>query len=128
MGKPKGERRLSDDEARAISRHIRTSPQKLNVVAAAIGGKNADAALAELTFSNRRVAGDGTEVLTLASETMAASGIKQTIDRRSDRRADRRFGIENVAEGLALADSIAKVPAIDQNTAFFGHQTVQTDN
>lgn len=63
MGKPKGERRLSDDEARAISRHIRTSPQKLNVVAAAIRGKNADAALAELTFSNRRVAGDVRKVL-----------------------------------------------------------------
>ncbi len=63
MGKPKGERRLSDDEARAISRHIRTSPQKLNVVAAAIRGKNADAALAELTFSNRRVANDVRKVL-----------------------------------------------------------------
>ena len=63
MGKPKGERRLSDDEARAIARHIRTSPQKLNVVAAAIRGKNADAALAELTFSNRRVANDVRKVL-----------------------------------------------------------------
>ncbi len=63
MGKPKGERRLSDDEARAISRHIRTSPQKLNVVAAAIRGKNADAALAELTFSNRRVSNDVRKVL-----------------------------------------------------------------
>lgn len=63
MGKAKGERQLSDDEARAISRHIRISPQKLNVVAAAIRGKNADAALAELTFSNRRVAGDVRKVL-----------------------------------------------------------------
>ena len=63
MGKPKGERQLDDDEARAISRHIRTSPQKLNVVAAAIRGKNADVALAELTFSNRRVANDVRKVL-----------------------------------------------------------------
>ncbi len=63
MGKPKGERQLDDDEARAISRHIRTSPQKLNVVAAAIRGKNADAALAELTFSNRRVSNDVRKVL-----------------------------------------------------------------
>lgn len=63
MGKPKGERQLGDDEARAISRHIRTSPQKLNVVAAAIRGKNADAALAELTFSNRRVSNDVRKVL-----------------------------------------------------------------
>lgn len=58
MGKPKMERQLADDEARAVTRLIRISPQKLNLVAKAIRGKNADAALAELTFSTRRVAGD----------------------------------------------------------------------
>ena len=52
------ERRLDEDEARAVSRFIRTSPQKLNLLAKAIRGKDADAALAELAFSKRRVAND----------------------------------------------------------------------
>ena len=56
MGKQKTERRLADDEAQAVARHIRISPQKLNLLARAIRGKSADAALAELTFSKRRVA------------------------------------------------------------------------
>ncbi len=56
MGKQKIERRLGDDEAQAVARHIRVSPQKLNLLAKAIRGKSADAALAELTFSKRRVA------------------------------------------------------------------------
>jgi large subunit ribosomal protein L22 len=56
MGKQKIERRLADDEAQAVARHIRVSPQKLNLLAQAIRGKSADAALAELTFSRRRVA------------------------------------------------------------------------
>ena len=63
MGKPKAERRLSDDEAQAVSRYIRTSPQKLNLVAQSIRGKNADDALATLTFSTRRIAGDVKKVL-----------------------------------------------------------------
>lgn len=58
MGKPKMERQLADDEARAVSRFIRISPQKLNLMAKSIRGKSADAALAELTFSKRRVSND----------------------------------------------------------------------
>ena len=41
MGKPKLERQLKDNEARAVARTIRVSPQKLNLVAAMIRGKNA---------------------------------------------------------------------------------------
>jgi len=63
MGKAKTERRLSDDEAQAVSRFIRTSPQKLNLVAQSIRGKNAGDALATLTFSTRRVADDVRKVL-----------------------------------------------------------------
>ena len=37
---------------------LRTSPQKLNLVAAMIRGKPVERALAELTFSKRRIAGD----------------------------------------------------------------------
>lgn len=63
MGKPKTQRRLSDDEAQAVSRVIRTSPQKLNLVAQSIRGKAAGDALASLTFSTRRVAGEVRKVL-----------------------------------------------------------------
>ena len=57
MGKPKSERVLKDNEARAVARTIRTSPQKLNDVATMIRGKKASQALAELEFSQRRIAG-----------------------------------------------------------------------
>lgn len=57
MGKPKRERDLADNEARAITRTIRVSPQKLNLVAAQIRGKKVQTALADLTFSPRRIAG-----------------------------------------------------------------------
>jgi len=58
MGKPKAERRLADNEARAVARSLRVSPQKLNLVAAMIRGKKAETALADLTFSKRRIARD----------------------------------------------------------------------
>ena len=58
MSKPKAPRRLADNEARAVLRTIRVSPQKLNLVAALIRGKKVDKALADLTFSKRRIAGD----------------------------------------------------------------------
>ena len=58
MGKAKRARVLNDNEAKAISRMLRTSPQKLNLVAAMIRGKKVDTALADLTFSSKRIAGD----------------------------------------------------------------------
>ena len=58
MGKPKHERRLSEFEAMAVARNLRVSPQKLNLVAESIRGKSAEAALSELSFSKRRIAGD----------------------------------------------------------------------
>jgi large subunit ribosomal protein L22 len=58
MGKPKTERRQADNEARAVTRNIRVSPQKLNLVAAMIRGQKVDKALADLTFSRKRIAGD----------------------------------------------------------------------
>ena len=57
MGKPKAERRLADNEARAVARMVRVSPQKLNLVAQMIRGKKVDAALADLEFSRKRIAG-----------------------------------------------------------------------
>jgi len=58
MGKKKQERRLADNEAQAIARSLRVSPQKLNLVAATIRGKKVEQALAELTFSKRRISND----------------------------------------------------------------------
>jgi large subunit ribosomal protein L22 len=58
MGKPKGERRLPENEAKAVTRNLRISPQKLNLVAAMIRGKKVQTALTELEFSRKRIAGD----------------------------------------------------------------------
>ena len=55
MGKAKRERALKDNEAMAVLRTIRVSPQKLNLVAAQIRGKKVATALADLTFSRKRI-------------------------------------------------------------------------
>ena len=58
MSKPARKRSLADNEAQAVTRSIRVSPRKLNEVAATIRGMKVDKALAELTFSRRRIAKD----------------------------------------------------------------------
>ncbi|MEM9049941.1 MAG: 50S ribosomal protein L22 [Pseudomonadota bacterium] len=58
MGKDKNPRRVAENEAMAKTRMLRTSPQKLNLLAQLIRRKPVDKALADLTFSKRRVAGD----------------------------------------------------------------------
>ncbi len=58
MGKEKRERKLADNEAKAVTRLLRTSPQKLNLLAQLIRGKKVDSALADLTFSRKRIARD----------------------------------------------------------------------
>ena len=58
MGKTARERTLPDNEAKAIARNIRVSPQKLNLVAQLIRGKKVAAALADLQFSRKRIATD----------------------------------------------------------------------
>src|SRR5487761_2686750 len=58
MSKPKRERSLPDNEAKAIARMLRVSPQKLNLVAQLIRGRKASAALADLQFSRKRIAVD----------------------------------------------------------------------
>jgi large subunit ribosomal protein L22 len=66
MGKPAAPRRLDETEAQACLRGLRTSPRKLNLVAETIRGKTAASALAELTFSHRRIASDVKKVLQAA--------------------------------------------------------------
>jgi large subunit ribosomal protein L22 len=58
MGKAKRERVLSENEARAVTKLLRVSPQKLNLLAQLIRGKRVDRALADLTFSRKRIAKD----------------------------------------------------------------------
>ena len=58
MGKQAKPRSLADNEARAVVRNLRVSPQKLNEVAGMIRGQKADKAIATLSFSRRRIAID----------------------------------------------------------------------
>lgn len=58
MGKQKNARRVADNEAMAKTRMLRTSPQKLNLVAQLIRGKKVSTALTDLTFSKKRISDD----------------------------------------------------------------------
>jgi large subunit ribosomal protein L22 len=58
MGKDKNPRRVADNEAMAKLRMLRTSPQKLNLLAAMIRGKKVQTAINDLTFSKKRIAID----------------------------------------------------------------------
>ena len=66
MGKAKRERTLPENEAKAVARMLRVSPQKLNLVAQLIRGKKVDIALADLQFSSKRIARDVKKCLELA--------------------------------------------------------------
>ncbi len=63
MGKQSAGRRLAENEAKAFAKYIRVSPQKLNLVAQAIRGLSAEAAISSLAFSKRRVARDVQKVV-----------------------------------------------------------------
>ena len=58
MGKRRRERDLDENEAKAVSKMLRVSPQKLNLVAQMIRGKKVASALADLEFSRKRIAKD----------------------------------------------------------------------
>ena len=58
MSKKAQPRRLAENEAQAVARVLRTSPRKLNLVCQTIRGRSAEQALAELSFSKRRIARD----------------------------------------------------------------------
>lgn len=63
MGQKKNPRRVADNAAFAKGKLVRISPQKLNLVAQTIRGKTVEKALAELTFSRKRVAHQVKKVL-----------------------------------------------------------------
>lgn len=58
MAQTANPRRVADNEAMAVARMLRVSPQKLNLVAALIRGKPVNQAMAELTFSKKRISQD----------------------------------------------------------------------
>ena len=58
MGKQATPRALPENEAKAVARMLRVSPQKLNLVAQLIRGKKVETALADLQFSRKRIATD----------------------------------------------------------------------
>ena len=58
MRKSKNTRRVADNEAMAVNKMLRTSPQKLNLVAQMIRNKPVEKALADLTFSKKRISAD----------------------------------------------------------------------
>lgn len=58
MGKEQNPRRVAENEAMAKTSMLRVSPQKLNLVAGLIRGKKVDKAIADLTFSKKRIAID----------------------------------------------------------------------
>lgn len=63
MGKAPKPRQLAENEAKAVGRMIRTSPQKLNLVAQMLRGKKVEKAINDLTFSRRRISGEVKKVL-----------------------------------------------------------------
>jgi large subunit ribosomal protein L22 len=66
MSKQKTERKLKDNEAQAFASVVQTTPRKLNLIAGMIRGMGAQPALAALTFSRKRAAGDVKKVLQAA--------------------------------------------------------------
>ncbi len=77
MSKKSAPRRVGETEARAFSRSMRVSPRKLNLMAQLIRGKSAEAALAALSFSPRRIA---VEVKTVLESAIANAENNHQLD------------------------------------------------
>ena len=58
MSKKSHPRALAENEAKAVAKMLRVSPQKLNLLAQLIRGKKVAIALADLEFSRKRIAQD----------------------------------------------------------------------
>ena len=80
MGKVSAERALPDNEAKAVMRNLRVSPQKLNLVAQSIRGMPAEKALLALKFSNKRIADDVRKTL-LSAVSNAENNHDLDVDR-----------------------------------------------
>ena len=112
MAQEKNPRRVADNEAQAKSKMLRTSPQKLNLVAAMIRGKKVENALADLTFSKRRDLRDKAfKAWTSRGENGGATDnraiIAETVKLRAER--GRLMGFPSYAH-FRIADTMAKTP------------------
>ena len=125
MGKSPNPRRVAENEAMAVSRMLRTSPQKLNLVAGLIRKKPVAKAMNELMFSKKRIAQDVRKTLASAianaennhgldvDELVVAEAYvgKNLILKRGRPRARGRFGrIEKPFSQLTI-----KVRQIEEN-------------
>ena len=66
MSKKPNAPRVAENEARAFVKHLRVSPQKLNLVAQLIRGMQVEKALTTLEFSHKRIARDVHKALSAA--------------------------------------------------------------
>jgi ribosomal protein L22 len=90
MGKRQRERDLGENEAKAVSKMLRISPQKLNLVAQLIRGKKVASALADLEFSRKRIAKDVRKCLNRRSRTPRTITISTSTISSSPRRMSAR--------------------------------------
>ena len=85
MSKPSNPRRQAENEAKATTRMLRVSPQKLNLLAQLIRGKKVATALADLEFSNKRISVEVKKTLesAIANATAYARRARLSCTRRS---------------------------------------------
>ncbi|GGA31630.1 MULTISPECIES: 50S ribosomal protein L22 [Neptunicoccus] len=126
MGKSKNPRRVAENEAFAVSRMLKTSPQKLNLVAQLIRNKPVEKALADLTFSKKRIAADVRKTLQSAianaennhgldvDELIVAEAYvgKNLVMKRGRPRARGRYG--RILKPFAQVTILVRQPAEEQ--------------
>ena len=129
MGQDKNERRVAENEAMAKSKMLRTSGQKLNLVAQLIRNKPVDKALEVLTFSRKRIAIDVKKCLKSAianaennhgldvDELVVADAFvgKNIILKRGRPRARGRFG-KILKPFSELTIKVRQVPSVEENS------------
>jgi large subunit ribosomal protein L22 len=134
MSKPKHERALAETEAQAVLRNIRVSPRKLNLVAGLIRGRRASDAVATLTFSKRRIAGEVKKALESAIAN-AENNHQLDVDRLVVTRAEvgravvmKRFHARGRGRAsrvekwfshlkIVVAEQTVQAPAVEQEAA-----------
>jgi large subunit ribosomal protein L22 len=134
MSKPKHERSLAETEAQAVLRNIRVSPRKLNLVAGLIRGRRASDAVATLTFSKRRIAGEVKKALESAIAN-AENNHQLDVDRLVVTRAEvgravvmKRFHARGRGRAsrvekwfshlkIVVAEQTVQAPAVEQEAA-----------
>jgi large subunit ribosomal protein L22 len=80
MSQKANAKRTKDNEARAYGKFLKTSPQKLNLLAQLIRGKKASRAVVDLEFSKRRIAKEVRKVL-LSAISNAENNHNLDVDR-----------------------------------------------